>query len=524
VEIFKNLDLYLMSIVISIVISFIIGVIVGLAFFRFLVFKTDNFKNMINKNSKDEEIVEIKTANNSDKLTEDKKNEKLIKKIIKIRTTNNSVRNLRLISVDSKENTKNKDNNRGNNENKVKKVDWRQKLDEIVKLLGEELVGDTIWIIREFFLQSRIEIFVDISLMSNLGKKKGGRVLLFVDELLKEVNEVRKIIFSEWGVIIPNPSVKDDINLKNNKYVIKIYGVEVDKGEINGNFFAVGHEDAISKLNGKKGFDPLYGLAGVWISESELEHAKELGCLIRDCFSFISAHLQKVIEDNISEIFDESDYYNLLSAFEKKYFRHDFLRTSISYKVLKNLLSEGISIKQLRNIMSAIILGSNYTKDPEKLTEYVRMNIPLVISESFATPDKIIYAAKLDPEIEDLILRKLENLERDYVKICNNYDITSTVFSQLRDESDYYISYLQTLYDIAKSNIIFGIENSIKEYLGYCLKRNLKPVIVTSLKVRRAFKEILKFHFKNVNIFVISNFEIHPDYQVKFISNITSSI
>lgn len=229
-EIFKNLDLYLMSIVISIVISFIIGVIVGLAFFRFLVFKTDNFKNMINKNSKDEEIVEIKTANNSDKLTEDKKNEKLIKKIIKIRTTNNSVRNLRLISVDSKENTKNKDNNRGNNENKVKKVDWRQKLDEIVKLLGEELVGDTIWIIREFFLQSRIEIFVDISLMSNLGKKKGGRVLLFVDELLKEVNEVRKIIFSEWGVIIPNPSVKDDINLKNNKYVIKIYGVEVDKG------------------------------------------------------------------------------------------------------------------------------------------------------------------------------------------------------------------------------------------------------------------------------------------------------
>jgi flagellar biosynthesis protein FlhA len=79
-------------------------------------------------------------------------------------------------------------------------------------------------------------------------------------------------------------------------------------------------------------------------------------------------------------------------------------------KVLRNLLREGVSIRDLRTILEAIAEVSASTKDPEQLTEMVRARLARQITASVRSEDGVIHAIVLSASVEDTFRRSLRDI------------------------------------------------------------------------------------------------------------------
>lgn len=71
--------------------------------------------------------------------------------------------------------------------------------------------------------------------------------------------------------------------------------------------------------------------------------------------------------------------------------------------VLKNLLKEGISIRNLVGILEAMADHASSADSIETLTEYVRQSLSRQITEEYLGPDGILRVIRLDPALEALL-------------------------------------------------------------------------------------------------------------------------
>jgi len=72
-------------------------------------------------------------------------------------------------------------------------------------------------------------------------------------------------------------------------------------------------------------------------------------------------------------------------------------------RVIKNLLKEEISIRDMRTILETLADYAALTKEPDVLTEFVRQSLGRFIVDQFKTEDDTLYLVTLDREIEDLV-------------------------------------------------------------------------------------------------------------------------
>jgi flagellar biosynthesis protein FlhA len=79
-------------------------------------------------------------------------------------------------------------------------------------------------------------------------------------------------------------------------------------------------------------------------------------------------------------------------------------------KVMRNLVREGVSIRDLRTIIEALVdMGAN-TKDTEQLTEIVRQRLSRQITSAYTGPDGGITALVLDGKVEELFRNSLREI------------------------------------------------------------------------------------------------------------------
>lgn len=69
-------------------------------------------------------------------------------------------------------------------------------------------------------------------------------------------------------------------------------------------------------------------------------------------------------------------------------------------KVLRNLLRESISIRNMPAILEVLADSADRAKDPEALSELVRQRLGRAICEAHAGPAGTVYAVTLDPSVE----------------------------------------------------------------------------------------------------------------------------
>lgn len=255
-----------------------------------------------------------------------------------------------------------------------------------------------------------VELEIGYSLIPLVDAKQGG-------ELLGRIGAMRKQTAIEMGLVIPPVRIRDNLRLSPNEYVIKIRGEEVARGELQpGRLLAMDTGAARAPLEGAEATkEPAFGTPAYWIDTSARERAAAAGYMVVDATSVVATHLSEILKRNAHLLLTRDETARLLDVLKARSPRlvEEALKVlSISriQEVLRALLEEGVSIRNLEGILEAVTDIAPRTSDPEILTEYARNALSRTICRA-AAPDGKLAVGTVDTAVEDVVRRATERRE-----------------------------------------------------------------------------------------------------------------
>jgi type III secretion protein V len=125
---------------------------------------------------------------------------------------------------------------------------------------------------------------------------------------------------------------------------------------------------------------------------------------------FIAVHLSQVVKRHAEELLGIQEVQNFLDALEEQGYGAlvktvvpKLLSIQRLTDILRRLMQEEISIKNLKAILEALAEWAPYETDPVYLTEYVRMNLKRYIAHKFSGGEPVLSVYLLDPGLEQAL-------------------------------------------------------------------------------------------------------------------------
>jgi flagellar biosynthesis protein FlhA len=205
--------------------------------------------------------------------------------------------------------------------------------------------------------------------------------------------------------------IKDNIRLAPGAYRIMIGGQEVARGEIEpGQLLAMDGGATSGPISGKATSDPAFGLPAWWIGDGARDEAEILGYTVIDPTSVLVTHLSETLRTSLGDVLSRDDVKELVETVKKSApaVVEELVPEKMGYgevqHVLRNLLREGVSLRNMPAILEVLADNAQRTKDPEALTELVRQRLGRALCEQHADRDGTLHAVTLDPEIENRLM------------------------------------------------------------------------------------------------------------------------
>ena len=315
-------------------------------------------------------------------------------------------------------------------------------------------------------------------------------------DLLDRVVMIRRQIALELGTVVPIIRLRDNIQLNPNQYIIKIKGIQITEGEILfDHYMAMNPGYVEEEITGIPTFEPSFHLPAIWITESQRERAESLGYTVVDPPSIIATHLTEVIRTHIAELLTRQDVQNLVNNLKEsnpvlvEELIPKLLGLGEVQKVLQNLLSEGISIRDLLSIFETLADHASATRDTDVLTEYTRQSLKRAISSKFFPANETTSVITLDPKIEQEIMASVKQTEQG--------------------------AYL-TL-DPEKTRAIM---NSLEIEVSKLEKMGRSAIVITSPIVRMYFKKLTEEYFRD--LIVVSYNEVESNVELQSVGMVTA--
>jgi flagellar biosynthesis protein FlhA len=215
-----------------------------------------------------------------------------------------------------------------------------------------------------------------------LGKQISGAFIRSHNELVQRVARMRRHFARQYGFIVPEIKLTDDLGLSPKTYQIKIHGTVVASEELRiGDVLVVTGDGARPDVPGDETREPAFGMKAMWVSEAFASNVKREGFAPVDNMSVLLTHMREVIRNNLSQLLSYKDMRTLLDRLEPEYKRliEEMIPSQLSYSglqaVLKLLLAERVSIRNLHLILEAIAEIAPHVRRAEQLAEHVRVRM-----------------------------------------------------------------------------------------------------------------------------------------------------
>jgi flagellar biosynthesis protein FlhA len=308
-------------------------------------------------------------------------------------------------------------------------------------------------------------------------------------DLLDRITVIRKQIANELGIVIPPIRIRDNIQLRPSEYVVKIRGNTVASHELmTDRLLAINPGAAQEELLGIETKEPAYGYPAFWITETDRPRAEALGYTVVDPVSVMATHLTEIIRTHADEFLDRQNLQALIDRMKEDHpvvvdeLLPDTLGLGDILKVLRNLLAERISIRDLVNIFETLADYVGLTKDPDMLTEYVRAALSRQITRKVQSAEGEVRVITMAPGIESLVESSLRQTAAGQYPV-----LAPEVYTKL-------IGALSSLC------------NRIRE-------RGIRPVLMVGPRVRLPLARLLIGSIKDLG--VVSYAEILPDARIE---------
>ncbi len=261
----------------------------------------------------------------------------------------------------------------------------------------------------------------DVQMEDVLGLEVGYRLIPMVDheqqgQLLTRVRGIRKKFAQQMGFLPPAVHIRDNLDLPPTHYRILLKGVTIGKGEVQPDrWMAIDPGCAEGEVPGTPCKEPTFGLPALWIDEVLRELAQTLGYTVVDPCSVVATHLNHLISTHTDELFGRQEAQQLLDQLTKQSPKliEDLIPGVISlttlHKVLQNLLSERVPIRDMRTIIDTLAEYATPQSDADELTARVRARLSRAITQQWFPGDDDIQIIGLDMSLEQLLVQATQS-------------------------------------------------------------------------------------------------------------------
>ena len=193
---------------------------------------------------------------------------------------------------------------------------------------------------------------------------------------------MRRKFAKQYGFVVPEIKLSDDLAIAPKSYQIRIHGTVVASEELRiGDVLVIVGDGPRPDLPGDEAREPAFGMKAVWVPETFLANVKREGFTAVDNMSVLLTHLGEVIRNNLAQLLSYKDMRGLFDRLEPEYRRliDEITPSQVSYSglqaVLKLLLAERISIRNLHLVLEAIAEIAPHVRRAEQLAEHVRTRL-----------------------------------------------------------------------------------------------------------------------------------------------------
>lgn len=356
------------------------------------------------------------------------------------------------------------------------------------KKTNEEIAKEEEAALEDILKIEMLELTLGYQLIRLADNTQGG-------DLLERIRSMRRKIASDFGFLMPQVRIRDNLHLKPNQYEILLKGVNIGDGIIQPDrYLAMDSGMVMGEIQGEPTKEPAFGLDALWIDPTLKEDAIINGYTVVDPATVISTHMSELVKKHAEELLTRQETQSLIEKIKNDYpvVVDDLLKVAnigLIQRVFKALLHEKVPLKDMITILETIADVAEYTKSVDTITEHVRSKLSRIITQSYTGSDGIIRLLTFDTMSEQRMLEKSQ--ERDGVK--------------------------QLLLNVGEIN---GLIQATSLKATELLQKGISPiVIIVDPKLRRPLAEI--YERFSLDIVVLSHAEIDSNAKFEVLGSIT---
>ena len=325
---------------------------------------------------------------------------------------------------------------------------------------------------------SPMDLEIGFGLIPLVDRQQGGR-------RIERISNVRMQIAEELGIMLPPVNVRDNVELRNTEYLIKIRGLDMARDFVHpGSLMAIDPSGELKMEGFRSAKEPAFGFSAYWIPEGKRELAESRGFTVVDCASVVTTHLASVVKRHAADILTRQDVSNMIDQVKQHNpaVVQELIPAKMNigsiHRVLQGLLRERVSIRDMVIILETLADHSGKTQETALLAELCRRALGGHIARTYLMPDGRLKAIGLHPRLEEMIRQ------------------------QSRKDS---VAFGPLVMDPSVAQQVLG---KVKERIEEAKNSGMEPVLVCSPSIRPQVRQLIQHDFPDTA--VISFAEI-PD-------------
>lgn len=337
----------------------------------------------------------------------------------------------------------------------------------------------------------------DFSLLSPLVVETHSDIKKHVDmsQFNNGLAKVREALYMDLGVPFPGVHLRFNDSVTSKHYKILLHEVPVIEGELPTKHVLVReapeHLDILSIPYLKR--DESFPGNPLWVERSYITMLKEADVDFMELDKVLCFHLVHILKRHAEEFIGIQETRHLIDQMESSFGEltkevQRLLPLQKITEIFQRLVSEDISIRDLRSIFEALVEWAQKEKDVVLLAEYVRGNLSRQISYKYSNGQNILPAYLLDQDAEEVVRGGIRQTSSG-AYLALDPEVTNQF-----------------------------IEN-IKESVGDIASAQSKPVLVVSMDIRRYIRKLIEMDL--YDLAVLSFQELSREINIQPLSRIS---
>lgn len=316
------------------------------------------------------------------------------------------------------------------------------------------------------------------------------------EDLNKQLINIRKALYHDLGAPFPGIHLRLNDSLPIGNYRIMIQEVPVSEGTLKYKHLLVREDPENLDILGipyveEPSFLP--NIRSIWVSDNLRKKLDDAKIPYMTTSEILSYHISFVLKKYSGDFVGIQETKFLLEKMEATFPEivrevQRVLPIQKIAEVFQRLVQEDISIRNLRTLLQALIDWGQKEKDPVLLTEYARAALKRYISYKFSGGKNILAVYLIDPNTEETIRKAVRQTSGG--------------------------NYLALEPKTAKEFV-----NAVKEEVGDLTRTTEKPVLLTSMDIRRYVRKLIEMELYELP--VLSHQELTEEITIQPLGKIS---